>query len=66
MQPIKVIRPDLIGNDQCLTRFQVVYLAKRDPSKVALICGGGSGHEPAHAGFVGKIDSNLQAARYRG
>ena len=22
--------------------------------KVALICGGGSGHEPAHAGFVGK------------
>lgn len=21
---------------------------------VALICGGGSGHEPAHAGFVGE------------
>ncbi|UPW18070.1 dihydroxyacetone kinase subunit DhaK [Agarivorans sp. TSD2052] len=25
-----------------------------DKSKVAIICGGGSGHEPAHAGFVGK------------
>ncbi len=25
-----------------------------DKSKVALISGGGSGHEPAHAGFVGK------------
>ena len=22
--------------------------------KVALVCGGGSGHEPAHAGYVGK------------
>lgn len=32
---------------------KVVYLASPDPSKVALICGGGSGHEPAHAGFVG-------------
>ncbi|KAH8093308.1 dihydroxyacetone kinase [Cristinia sonorae] len=33
---------------------KVVYLTSRDRSKVALICGGGSGHEPAHAGFVGK------------
>lgn len=32
----------------------VVYLSSRDRSKVALICGGGSGHEPAHAGFVGE------------
>lgn len=23
-----------------------------DPHKVLLLCGGGSGHEPAHAGFV--------------
>ncbi|KAI0788772.1 dihydroxyacetone kinase [Abortiporus biennis] len=33
---------------------KVVYLANRDPNKVALICGGGSGHEPAHAGYVGE------------
>jgi len=32
----------------------VVYVAKQDRSKVALICGGGAGHEPAHAGFVGE------------
>lgn len=32
----------------------VIYHLKRDPSKVAVICGGGSGHEPAHAGYVGK------------
>lgn len=25
-----------------------------DKSKVALVCGGGSGHEPSHAGFVGQ------------
>ncbi|MEO8723472.1 MAG: dihydroxyacetone kinase family protein [Sphingobium sp.] len=30
------------------------YLAYRDSGKVALISGGGSGHEPAHAGYVGK------------
>ncbi|MEX2688714.1 MAG: dihydroxyacetone kinase subunit DhaK [Candidatus Njordarchaeum guaymaensis] len=26
---------------------------KKAPDKVALVCGGGSGHEPMHAGFVG-------------
>lgn len=25
----------------------------KNANKVALICGGGSGHEPAHAGFIG-------------
>ncbi|PCH44361.1 dihydroxyacetone kinase 1 [Wolfiporia cocos MD-104 SS10] len=39
---------------------KVVYVANPDRSKVALICGGGSGHEPAHAGFVG--DGMLTAA----
>ncbi|KAF9785088.1 dihydroxyacetone kinase [Thelephora terrestris] len=39
---------------------RVVHVASPDPSKVALICGGGSGHEPAHAGFVG--DGILTAA----
>ena len=31
----------------------VVYRTKIDKSKVSLICGGGSGHEPSHPGFVG-------------
>ncbi|MFV2054167.1 dihydroxyacetone kinase subunit DhaK [Aliiroseovarius sp. YM-037] len=34
--------------------IKVVYRADWDKSKVALISGGGSGHEPAHAGFVGR------------
>jgi len=33
--------------------IKVVYRADWDRAKVALISGGGSGHEPAHAGFVG-------------
>ncbi|KAJ6541562.1 dihydroxyacetone kinase [Mycena capillaripes] len=33
---------------------KVVYRSTLDRSKVALICGGGSGHEPSHAGFVGE------------
>ncbi|GMH41702.1 hypothetical protein BSKO_09612 [Bryopsis sp. KO-2023] len=36
-----------------LPDIKVVYDAERDPSKVALVSGGGSGHEPAHAGYVG-------------
>ncbi len=33
--------------------IKVVCRSNWDKSKVALISGGGSGHEPAHAGFVG-------------
>jgi len=33
--------------------IKVVFRSDWDRSKVALISGGGSGHEPAHAGFVG-------------
>lgn len=33
---------------------KVVMRTDWDKSKVALISGGGSGHEPAHAGFVGR------------
>ncbi|RIX99674.1 DAK2 domain-containing protein [Aureimonas flava] len=33
--------------------IRVVHRADWDRSKVALVSGGGSGHEPAHAGFVG-------------
>jgi dihydroxyacetone kinase len=39
---------------------KVVYLASPERSQVALVCGGGSGHEPSHAGFVG--DGILTAA----
>ncbi len=34
--------------------IKVVVRSDWDKSKVALVSGGGSGHEPAHAGFVGK------------
>ncbi|MCX4197350.1 dihydroxyacetone kinase subunit DhaK, partial [Methylobacterium organophilum] len=33
--------------------IRVVLRAAPDPGKVAVVSGGGSGHEPAHAGFVG-------------
>ena len=34
--------------------IKVVCRTGHKPSKVAVISGGGSGHEPSHAGFVGK------------
>jgi dihydroxyacetone kinase len=34
--------------------IKVVVRTDWDKSKVALVSGGGSGHEPAHAGYVGK------------
>lgn len=50
----------LAARHQNLTRLDIDpairVVARRDwdKSKVAVISGGGSGHEPAHAGFVGK------------
>lgn len=50
----------LLTSGAALTRLdgyphiKVVCRTDWDKSKVALISGGGSGHEPAHAGFVGK------------
>lgn len=35
-------------------KFHFIKKRAIDPDKVTLISGGGSGHEPAHAGFVGK------------
>jgi len=41
-----------------------VYVKDFDRAKVTLMCGGGSGHEPAHAGFVGVwIGINFHAGR---
>lgn len=34
--------------------IRVIVRSDWDKAKVALVSGGGSGHEPAHAGFVGK------------
>ena len=34
--------------------IKVVVRSDWDKGKVALVSGGGSGHEPSHAGFVGK------------
>src|SRR6187455_402871 len=38
----------VLGEDR-----KYVRRAKLKPAKVALVSGGGSGHEPLHAGFVG-------------
>lgn len=35
-------------------KYKIIKKRDIDPNKVSLISGGGSGHEPAHAGFVGK------------
>ena len=43
------LNPDL----QRIEGYNVVVRANIDKSKVALISGGGSGHEPSHAGWVG-------------
>ncbi len=34
-------------------KYRIVSRRNRNPGKVTLISGGGSGHEPAHAGYVG-------------
>lgn len=36
------------------SKYKVIQKKQLNPEKVTLISGGGSGHEPAHAGFVGK------------
>ena len=46
---IVAANPDLILDE----RYKIIKRKTIDPNKVALISGGGSGHEPAHAGFVG-------------
>ncbi|CAE6466684.1 unnamed protein product [Rhizoctonia solani] len=35
-------------------QHKILYLAEPDRSRVAIISGGGAGHEPAHSGFVGE------------
>ena len=47
---IVAANPDLVLEE----RYKVVRRRNIDPDKVTIISGGGSGHEPAHAGYVGK------------
>lgn len=42
--------PDLILDE----RYRVIQRRKIDRNKVSLVAGGGGGHEPSHAGFVGE------------
>lgn len=39
---------------EMLPKYKVLYRKNKNRNKVSLISGGGSGHEPAHAGFVGE------------
>ena len=58
--------PDTVVQEMCagvalahpeinlISKHKILLKKSLDPDKVSLISGGGSGHEPAHAGFVGK------------
>ncbi|OZB98762.1 dihydroxyacetone kinase subunit DhaK [Paenibacillus sp. XY044] len=37
-----------------IRKYKIIKKKRIEPDKVTLISGGGSGHEPAHAGFIGK------------
>jgi len=43
--------PDIVSLNK---KYNIVVRKNLDDGKVSLISGGGSGHEPSHAGFVGK------------
>jgi phosphoenolpyruvate---glycerone phosphotransferase subunit DhaK len=48
----------IAANPQCLKQVPEAFVVARADApvqgKVALVSGGGSGHEPAHAGYIGK------------
>ena len=48
LQGIEIANPDVLYD-----REGVVITRKEKSDKVGLVSGGGSGHEPAHAGYVG-------------
>ncbi|MEK1890311.1 MAG: dihydroxyacetone kinase subunit DhaK [Phyllobacterium sp.] len=47
-------RPGTLARLDSYPDIKVILRADWDKSKVAIISGGGAGHEPAHAGFVGR------------
>ncbi|CUH94357.1 PTS-dependent dihydroxyacetone kinase, dihydroxyacetone-binding subunit DhaK [Propionispora sp. 2/2-37] len=51
LQGIAAAHPQYVKR---LEGANVLVRAQKAPNKVALVSGGGSGHEPAHGGFVGK------------
>ncbi|KAJ4470702.1 dihydroxyacetone kinase [Lentinula edodes] len=52
LEGLCLLNPDLRLDKDARVLFRP--LSSNSSQKVALICGGGSGHEPAHAAFVGK------------
>ncbi len=46
--------PGRLARLDTFPEIKVILRADWDKSKVAIISGGGAGHEPSHAGFVGK------------
>ncbi|WLA12102.1 dihydroxyacetone kinase subunit DhaK [Xanthomonas translucens] len=51
LDAVAALQPLLRSDPASGTR--IVLQAARDPAQVAVLSGGGAGHEPAHAGFVG-------------
>ncbi len=51
---LSTARPGDLARLDGFPEVKVVVRADWDRSKVAIVSGGGSGHEPAHAGFVGR------------
>ncbi|MBK5243643.1 MAG: dihydroxyacetone kinase subunit DhaK [Eubacteriaceae bacterium] len=51
LEGIVLAHPEYVNR---IPGFDVLVRAEKKVGKVALVSGGGSGHEPAHGGFVGK------------
>lgn len=47
---IALAHPEIVTYEE---KYKVIKRKNLSPNKVSLISGGGSGHEPAHAGYVG-------------
>ncbi|CAN7323649.1 dihydroxyacetone kinase subunit DhaK [Phyllobacterium sp. LjRoot231] len=47
-------RPGMLARLDSYPDIKVIVRADWDKSKVAVVSGGGAGHEPSHAGFVGR------------
>lgn len=48
-----LLRTEALSRVDGYPHIKVVHRQDFDNNKVALVSGGGSGHEPAHAGFIG-------------
>ncbi len=48
---------------ELLKKYKVIKKKEMNENKVTLISGGGSGHEPAHAGLVGKRNVRCGSVR---